>query len=434
MEDEFEFYKNCDSIGYDLTYINEKVSTDQLKEICKRLDKCVSFNTFGYMKYHVGNIQKLPQLTNESDGLYVYKKRQEELSKKKKIAFYIGYTIMNEKEIYGSELALIKLCQQLSKQYDVYVFGKSCQTSIIRGILFVNADILENFMNNNVIDVMIISRYIHYFVEYPIKAKKTYIWLHDTQYLSQWNGQFFPDRGKHIVNNVFDNIAGIVTLTEWHRKLIIETYDVSPPKVHIIGNAIDNSFFKNEDTNTIEKIPYRFIYTSDICRGLEELVDYFEDINKEFPLAELYVYRGLRAFDNYKPLLERINNTSYIHYGGKLTQEELMKEFMKSEIWLYPTWFTETYCMSGLEAQRSGCYCIATKLAALSEIIGDRGVLIDGYPKNDNIKQLFLSEVRKALTNDELRKTVQSKGKEWAKNQSWELVGSQWMNLINGNN
>ena len=152
---------------------------------------------------------------------------------------------------------------------------------------------------------------------------------------------------------------------------------------------------------------------------------------KEFPEAELYVYRGLVSFDRYKSLLDKINNSDYMHYGGKLTQPELMNEFLKADIWLYPTSFSETYCMSGLEALRAGCYCIATDLAGLKTTIGSHGVLINGDPKTNETKQKFLEEVRKALTNDELRKSVQKKGKEWAKTQTWEYVGDEWMELMN---
>jgi hypothetical protein len=48
----------------------------------------------------------------------------------------------------------------------------------------------------NKIDVMIISRYVYYFLENTISARKTYIWLHDTLLQPYWNGIALPDGGK----------------------------------------------------------------------------------------------------------------------------------------------------------------------------------------------------------------------------------------------
>ncbi len=427
MTNEFKFYKHSDSIGYDLFRANT-TNINELKELCIKNNACIAFNTLGYMKFHIGTIKPLNIYKNNTDGFYVYTKRIEEKSMKNKLCFYIGYTVMDENTIYGSELALINLCQQLSKYYDIYVFGQACNSCTIQNVSFFNSSMLEQFMSINTIDVMIISRYINYFIECKIKARKTYIWLHDIICLPYWNGASLPDYGKHLISNVIDRVSGVVTLTNWHRNLIMNKYDLPQEKVYVIGNALNDSFFK-EEVN-IKKIPYRFIWTSDVVRGLEQLVDYFVDIRKEFPKAELYVYRGITSFDNFKPLLNKINNCKYIHYGGKLSQPDLMNEFLKSDVWLYPTSFSETYCMSGLEALRAGCYCIATNLAGLQTTIGDRGVLVKGDPKKNEVKQLFLNEVRKALTNDELRVNVQKKGQLWAKTQNWENVGNQWKELI----
>ena len=438
MTNEFKFYKHSDSVGYDL-FKADTTNINELKKICEKNENCVAFNTLGYMKFHVDKIVPLNVYKNKTDGFYVYTKRVEENAKKlvskqsgkKKLCFYIGYTVMDENAIYGSELALINLCQQLSKYYDVYVFGQVCKLCTIQNVSFFNSSMLDQFMNVNVIDVMIISRYMNYFIEFEFKAKKTYIWLHDTLILPYWNGSSLPNYGKHLINNVIDKVTGVVTLTEWHRNLITDKYDLPKEKVHVIGNALNDSYF-NEEIN-IKKIPRRFIWTSDVVRGLEQLVDYFANIRKEFPDAELYIYRGLSSFDNFKPLLNKINRCSYIHYDGKLSQRDLMNEFLKADIWLYPTSFCETYCMSALEALRAGCYCIATNLAGLQTTIGNHGVLIDGDPKEYEIKQLFLKEVRKALTDDTLRLNIQQKGKEWAKTQNWENVSNQWIELMNKN-
>jgi glycosyltransferase involved in cell wall biosynthesis len=347
---------------------------------------------------------------------------------KKKIIFYVGYAIFEPTCIYGSELAI-----QLSQFYEIIVFGKSLNNTENDNLKFLNSNQLEYFYETNEVEACIISRYIHYFIEFPVKAKKTFIWLHDVCYHGAYNGVNLPNNGKVLVDNNLDNIKKIVTLTNWHSNLIKSNYKITDNKISIIGNGINETYFSQyTDFNNVHKmkIPYRFIYTSDVCRGLEQVVDYFEDIHKQFPLAELYVYRDIKSFDGYSNLLERIKKTNYIYYKGKLEQKDLTDEFIKSDIWLYPTSFSETFCMSGLEALRAGCYCITRNFAALVDTIGDRGVLLDVDPKTVQGKALFLEEVCKALKDPELRLNKQKEAFEWAKSQTWTKIGEEWLKLI----
>lgn len=348
---------------------------------------------------------------------------------KKRLIFYVGYSIFEEEHIYGSELALMNLATQLSTSYDITVFGKNLKNNTIKGIPFLNSNSLESFFNNNEVDVCIISRYVHYLIEFPIKARKNYIWLHDICYHGAYNGFVLPDNGKILVENSLDKINGIVTLTNWHKQLIMNHYSLSPHKLAVIGNGVNETFFQ-EDFEQLEKIPYRLIYTSDVCRGLEQLVDYFVEIRKEFPKAELYVYRDETSFKDYPVLLKKIKKNKHIHYSGKLEQKDLIHEFEKSDLWVYPTTFPETFCMSGLEALRAGCYCISTSLAALKETIGEHGILIEGDPKTKEGKERFLEEIRKAFTNEDYRKEIQKRAFEHAKTQTWKHIGEEWLKMM----
>lgn len=350
------------------------------------------------------------------------------IKSKKKVVFYVGYSMFDEFSTYGSELALINLVKELTNYYDVTVFGKSCNNTKIQDVLFLNSAGLDEYLEKNEIEVMIISRYIHYFMEYPLKAKKTYVWLHDVCCHSAWNGYFLPSSGKYLMDHVINNIDGIICLTQWHKQLVIDSYGFNKNKVFVIGNGINESLFSNIN---VAKVPKRFIYTSDVSRGLEQLVDYFQEIHQEFPDAELYIYRDIKSFDNYGLLLDKINKCDYIHYGGRIEQDKLMIEFAKTDIWLYPTTFTETYCMSALEAMRSGCCCITSDLAALKETVGNRGILISGDPNDKIVKQNFISEVRRLLNDDNLRNEFRNKSIEYAKTQTWQNIARVWVDIIN---
>lgn len=94
----------------------------------------------------------------------------------KTICFYIGYThdFNDNNVLYGSELALRKLAEQFVKHGNsVHVFGPCLHKEVnIAGVTYSNSDKLESFGKEHSIDVMILSRYMVYFLDFKIRSKK----------------------------------------------------------------------------------------------------------------------------------------------------------------------------------------------------------------------------------------------------------------------
>ena len=65
-------------------------------------------------------------------------------------------------------------------------------------------------------------------------------------------------------------------------------------------------------------------------------------------------------------------NTPGVHYHGRVSQERLTQEFLTAGLWAYPTWFTETSCITAMEAQAAGLRCVCPDIAALAETVGER--------------------------------------------------------------
>ena len=130
------------------------------------------------------------------------------------LCFHMGYATLSEVN-YGSEISLIHLAKELEKYYDVYIFSSNCQKE--EGDLkFKNSSSFEEFSKNNVIDIIIISRYLNIFLDNTLKANKIFVWVHDLTFQSFWNGHSLRDSGKHLYNNVAHRIDGVVVLSNYH--------------------------------------------------------------------------------------------------------------------------------------------------------------------------------------------------------------------------
>lgn len=149
------------------------------------------------------------------------------------------------------------------------------------------------------------------------------------------------------------------------------------------------------------------IWTSHSGRGTHKLLEYFHEIRKKLPDAELYIYRDKTAFS--PQVLEEMEKYDYFHFGDKIENKKLIEEFQTSEFWFYPTDFEETYCISALEAQMSKCICICTDLGGLTETVGERGILIKEPIWSEEYKNKAIEE-----NNENLKEKYREIGYKWA--------------------
>lgn len=346
------------------------------------------------------------------------------------ICLFIGYTTdfnVSAHCVGGSEISLINLAEVFSKTHNVYIFGACLKEATVNNVQYFNSNILNQFMNDNIIDVMIVFRYIYYFLEFNIKAKKIYVWLQDQLMQSAWDFKILPKNAKYLLENMIDKIDGIVVLTEWHRNGILDFYNFDPDKVVIIGNAIDVTRYNK----SIQRVKNRFIYTSDPSRGLEQLVTHFYKIRQKLPDAELWIYRDESSFTNsYQSLLTLIKMIPYIKFMGRVENNDLVEHQMMADYWYYPTAFLETYCVSALEALMAGCICITSDIGALKDVISNRGVLVPEPVHTEEYFNKALEHIMTFANNEELKERTRANGILWAQNETWETRGKEWFKLF----
>ena len=121
---------------------------------------------------------------------------------------------------------------------------------------------------------------------------------------------------------------------------------------------------------------------------------------------------------------------------GYVDDETIEKAWAECDILLYPTDFVETYCICALEAQRAGCFLVASELGSMPHTIGDRGVLIPkrGAEAVDMDPDDYTSVVARTLDtyldNPDLTLPYREAGKAWAAGQTLENKASEWEALL----
>jgi hypothetical protein len=330
-----------------------------------------------------------------------------------------GETI--EKEgLGGSETHTIELASviQESGSHNVIVFCNCLEETYWKNVCYKPLQQYFEFICKNYVHTSIISRYSEY-IPATIHSNVDHIIVivHDIQL----TGRVIP---------IHPKIKTIICLTEWHRKRFLRDFpqfkDISVVCHHgIYTKDFDQS--KREITTNRPK----FIYSSFPNRGLYILLEMWSNILLLFPHAilDLYVDLDHKWFsDNFPVMKEKIQTllapflNKSVFYHGWVNKKTLNQAWVDADIWLYPCIWEETFCLTALEAAASKTLAITTDLAALSETVGDRGIVVSGNPTTDEWKKQALLDLIKILNNPAYYINLVEKNYKWAIEHHWKTI------------
>jgi glycosyltransferase involved in cell wall biosynthesis len=347
-----------------------------------------------------------------------------------RIVFYVGHGLepwspktIAEHGQGGSEIMAWEMARRLAKLgHSVRLYGHLSpqMEGDYEGVQYLDASRYRNVR----CDVLIASRQpAAVDDEFGCEAHARVLWVHDVHVGEALN----------MARSLrFDRI---LVLTEWHREFFLKCYPQLPRnKVVVTRNGIDPEMFSAEreldtrrggaviDTFVTElaprRNPHRAIYASSPDRGLLTAVECWPDVRKEVPDAELHVFYGFGNWEKVARLsndsaqLRDINhlrhllsNTEGVVVHDRVSPAALAVEMLKSGVWAYPTWWTETSCITAMAAQAAGLRCVTSPIAALNETCDKRNtVFVRGkgeeheWWRQADYKRQWTHEVVQAMT------------------------------------
>jgi len=328
---------------------------------------------------------------------------------------------IRDDKISGSEYMAINLAQEFYKKgYRIFIIGSFEETILNidyqcthNGVEYIDYKYFYEFALKYEIDILIVSRYTSNLVYYD-NIKSVYLWVHDVLPITIEANCF------QIHKEKFKNI---IAISNWQKKNIVSKLNIPEKRIIVSRNAIHQKRFQQD---SIEKIPYRFIYTSDPSRGLKNLINLIPQIKERYPETTLQIYVKKENIEY--ETLRKIEDLDYVFINSRVSQEELAIEFLKSDIFFYPTDFKETYCITVLEAMCSKCLVVTVKLAALTEIVEGKGVLCD-YPFRENTTEL-LEKLYFVLDRPRLKAHFINTAYIWGIEQTYERLVDEWIEFL----
>ncbi|PXY42012.1 glycosyl transferase family 1 [Flavobacterium cheongpyeongense] len=211
-------------------------------------------------------------------------------------------------------------------------------------------------------------------------------------YLANFYGRWF-----------FESIDEMILLTHDSYKVHKDTYTILPCKFSVLHNGIDTDqfhkisseeklIFKNQLDLKDKKV---FIWCSKDHpkKGLDFILEVWKKIHVQNKNIALLVVGATRNHE-----------IEGVHFLGKIPNNELPKYYQMADCYLFPTLCHEGFGMSLIEALHSGCYCIASAIGGVPEVLqyGALGRLIE----NPHFQQEWEDAIFEFLNKEEIKDIV----------------------------
>ena len=316
--------------------------------------------------------------------------------------FKIGrWTILYHNYLTQKHQIDFLVCEKPIERY------KNLNYSVVKNnfwLNFVQKITKNNFLKyqialNNIIDKD--EKYIVQIIDNSGLAKNIHKYLlknHNRKnfYIQYFYHGFMPIQSVNSSLNFYDNVDELVLLTQLSYNRLKNDIDVLIPKVSILHNGIDtnkffkiDSFRKNQIKNSLDFNDLKiFIWCSQDRpkKGLHIVLEAWKTIHANYPKTILLVI-------GCEPKEPQVG----VKFLGKIPNNDLPKYYQIADVYLFPTLWQEGFGLSLIEALHCGCYCIASAMGGVPEVLnfGKYGVLI----KNPNIVQDWILEMKLYLEN-----------------------------------
>jgi glycosyltransferase involved in cell wall biosynthesis len=337
-----------------------------------------------------------------------------------KILFYSGYMSepfngSNYKTVYsvrGSEIGLVNIAENLVKLgHEVSISFAPILEGEVNGVKYIRVDELQSFINENDLDIIVVNRYVHFFIDFFVRTKKLFVWVQDLTLSPYYCGLMLPNFSFNLLSNCRSNISGLVLLSDWHTDYFKNVYNITTNDYEFfkIGNGIIPEQFSNFSFDRKKRHKFIFNANKPVEKDVNDSLEFFLRYKEKYPEAELHIFKG-----------EISNKVFYdgVFYRGVVPKDEMIEELLSAQFWIYPEYYLETFCTSAFEARAAGCIPVVRISGGLRDSIGSFWYSIDDYDVIDKLQNVSKDEILRS--RDEVLKF------------SWEYRARQWEQLFLG--
>jgi len=253
---------------------------------------------------------------------------------------------------------------------------------------------------------------IYNFIAKRIFRKKTIVFFHgwSSDLENTINNGFIP-----IFKIIFNCDCILVLADSFKTKLLSWGYD--PDKIIVETTNIDDALFQNfsiEDRlariDSNSPIKLLFLARIEKNKGIMETIEAFSLLAKDYPEMRLVIAGTGSFIHDAKKYADKISK-NHITFLGYVRGNEKINVYLTSDIYIFPTYYSEGMPISILEAMAMGLPVVTRPVASIKDFLknGKHGFLIESKNPVD-----IVSCINRIINDVDLWKSMASESHEYA--------------------
>jgi glycosyltransferase involved in cell wall biosynthesis len=344
-------------------------------------------------------------------------------------------------------VCLVKLCEQLSKEYDLTVFSLVKVDSSYQpiGYQLIGAPYNDKksivwrflYIGKKLIQMHFKKKYslVHAFWAYPagllalflgkllrLKTIITFMGGEVANIPSINYGLYQYKFKKLIIQLIAKKVDVVVALTQHHAQKLKE--NISFKRMEIISFGVDLSKFPAFDKRLVP--PYQFLYLGNInkIKDLPTLIKTFQLINENVE-ANLDIVGLDTLSGEVQKIVYQLNLTNKIHFHGYYPNNQLSFFLRKSHILLHTSYW-ESQAVVVNEALASGVVVCGTKVGLIDDLVGKITIAV---PVGD--AGMLSKQILGLLENRKKYEELKANGIDWSTKHGLQIQSQKYNNLYN---
>ena len=300
-----------------------------------------------------------------------------------------------------------------------------------RGATELQMEMLQKYVSKDILDQVQICTSIPGKV--PIDPNKLNILWQKNAYNQPNLQEFFRNKDRHKEYDWY------VFNSHWNYEKFRYYFDIPTERSVVIKNGLDffpkRKIYKKGD-------PIKIIHHCTPWRGLNVLLLAMQDIKDPNITLDVYssskVYGSEFSDDNDKdfyPLYDQAKQLPNVNYIGYKPHEYIKEVMPNYDMFVYPSIFEETSCVSALEALASGVHVITNNFGALYETCAEWPVYISYSTNYEQMAQDTAVAIKTAanyLHEDFIQDHLDDQQKFYKKFYHWNKKKFEWTTFLKG--
>jgi len=220
--------------------------------------------------------------------------------------------------------------------------------------------------------------------------------------------------------------ARILSLSEYTRRDIIETYGIRAERIHAIPLAAPSHFAPIDDNRELQRVRHNYGIDGDYIlsvgsiqprKNLARLVRAYASLRDNISADKLpklvLVGKCAWLYDETLRTLDETGMKEAVVLTGYVPDADLPALYSGALCFVYPSYF-EGFGLPPLEAMKCGAPVIVGNRTSLPEVVGDAALTVDPYDVG-----AIANAIKRVIDDPLLRQELSSKGQKRAGEFDW---------------